>query len=161
MLKVFISYAHDDFAAFRELRKQLRAIARTHQIEFLADERNKAGYHWRDEIANFIGEAKAHILMFSPAFIGADYIFDHELPAIDAKCQQGDLVVPVVIDRCAWKAFVEPLQPAPLDRSRRLVPISDWRPRNHGYDAAREQIEAAIKEQFNPPRRTGFAWAKP
>jgi hypothetical protein len=79
MLKGFISYAHDDYAAFDAMRSHLRAVERAFKIDFWADKRISAGNYWSDKIADAIEAAQIHILMFSPAFIESDYIFDHEL----------------------------------------------------------------------------------
>ncbi|HMA73504.1 MAG TPA: toll/interleukin-1 receptor domain-containing protein [Xanthobacteraceae bacterium] len=161
MLKGFISYAHDDYDAFNEMRTHLRAVERAFKIDFWADKRIKAGNYWSVKIADAIEAAKIHILMFSPAFIRSDYIFDHELPAINNKCAKGDLVLPVVIDRCTWQRFVGPLQATPVDVSRRLLPIFEWKPRRYGFNAAREQIEASIEAQFGVPADPLFSWSKP
>jgi formylglycine-generating enzyme required for sulfatase activity len=149
MLKGFISYAHDDYAAFNEMRTHLRAVERAFEIEFWADKRIKAGNYWSPKIADAIEAAHIHVLMFSPAFISSDYIFDHELAAINDKRAKGDLVLPVVIKRCAWSRFVGELQGVPLDHTGRLLPVFDWQPRRNGYDAVREQIGAAIAKTFN------------
>ena len=137
MLRGFISSAHDDYAAFAEMRTHLRAIERAFGIDFWADKRIVAGNYWSDEISAAIEAATVHVLLFSPAFIRSDYIFDHELPAINAKCARGDLVFPVIIDRCSWAAFVGLLQAAPIDTGGRLRAVLDWRPCRHGYNAAR------------------------
>jgi TIR domain len=64
----------------------LRATERAFKIEFWADKRIKAGNYWSTKIADAIEAAEIHILMLSPAYIRSDYIFDHELPAINDKC---------------------------------------------------------------------------
>jgi TIR domain len=161
MRKGFISYAHDDYAAFNELKTQLRAIERAFKIEFWADKRISAGNYWSDKIADAIEAAQIHILMFSPAFIGSDYIFEHELPAIGRKLTKGDLVLPVVISRCAWAAFIGVLQAVPADPRGRLLPVFDWRPRRNGYDAAREQIWSSLATQFGAPPKPPFLGGKP
>jgi hypothetical protein len=161
MRKGFISYAHPDHAAFSELRNHLRAIERAFKIEFWADKRITPGDYWSKKIADAIEAAQVHLVLFSPAFLGSDYIFDHELPAIDAKCGKGDLVLPVVIDRCAWSwAIGGVLQAAPADRAGRLLPVREWRPHQHGYDAAREQIWASMEGRFGAPDRPKFSWGK-
>jgi hypothetical protein len=156
----FISYAHDDHAAFDEIRTHLRAIERAFNFQFWADRRIKPGNYWSTVIADAIEAAQVHILLFSPAFIGSDYIFDHELPAINAKCAKGDLVLPVVIDRCAWSWLVGVLQATPTDHTGKLLPIYEWQPRKHGFDAARKQIWDSIAAQFGAPK-TPFPWSKP
>jgi hypothetical protein len=161
MLKGFISYAHADYDAFREMRTQLRSVERAFKIEFWADKRIKCGNYWSATIADAIEAAKIHILLFSPAFIESDYIFQHELPAINDKCAKGDMVLPVVIDRCAWSFFVGVLQAVPVDHTGRLLPVFDWQPRRHGYDAAREQIWSSIAAQYGAPTKPPFPWGKP
>src|SRR5262245_46336128 len=101
MMQGFISYAHDDYVAFDKMKTHLRAIERAFNIHFWADKRITPGNYWSTLIANAIETASVHVLLISPAFIGSDYIFDYELPAINAKCTRGDLVLPVVINRCA------------------------------------------------------------
>jgi hypothetical protein len=160
-MKGFISYCHDDHAAFREMRTHLRAIERTLGVNFWADNRLNTGNYWSGEIAAAIIAARVHILIFSPAFIGSDYIFDHELPAINAKCADGDLVLPVIVNRCAWASFVGVLQAAPKDATGRLTPIIEWRPQKNGFDAAREQIGTAISDHFNLSATVPFAWGRP
>ena len=161
MLKGYISYARDDHAAFHEMRTHLRAIERAFKIDFWADERIKPGHYWSTKIADAIEAAEVHILMFSPAFIRSDYIFDHELPAINDKCAKGDMVLPVVIDRCAWSWIVGVLQATPVDDTGRLLPVSEWQPRRHGFDAAREQIWSSFAARFGAPPKTTFSWGKP
>jgi TIR domain len=126
MIRGFISYAHDDCVAFNEMMTHLRATERAFKIKFWADKRIKAGNYWSTKIADAIEAAKIHILMLSPAYIRSDYIFDHELPAINDKCAKGDLVLPVIIDRCSWQFCVGPLQAAPVDTFRRLRPVLEW-----------------------------------
>lgn len=153
----FISYAHDDYQACKLLQTHLRAIERSLRIEFWADTRIKAGNFWNSRIADAINRATTHILLFSPAFIRSDYIFDNELPAIDAKCANGDLVLPVVLDRCSWSTFVGVLQATPVYEGR-VLPINDWSRRKHGFDKAREQIAESIKSHFGLRAKSPFKW---
>jgi hypothetical protein len=143
------------------MRTHLRAIERAFKIVFWADKRIEPGNYWSTKIADAIEAAQVHILLFSPAFIGSDYIFDHELPAINDKCAKGDIVLPVVIDRCAWSWIVGVLQAVPIDRTGRLLPVLEWQPRRHGYDAAREQIWSSIANRFGTPAKATFSWGKP
>ena len=161
MVKGFISYAHDDHAAFHEMRTQLRAIERAFAIDFWADKRIEPGNYWSATIAAAIEAAKVHVLLLSPAFIGSDYIFDHELPAINTKCAKGDMVLPVVIGRCACSWIVGVLQAAPVDRTGQLLPVLEWKPHRNGYDAAREQIWSCMAAQFGTAPKPPFSWGKP
>jgi hypothetical protein len=123
----------------------------------------QADQRWKllvGKIADAIEAAQIHILMFSPAFIRSDYIFDHELPAINGKCTKGDLVLPVIIKRCAWSFFIEVLQAAPIDGTGRLLPVFEWKPHRNGYDAARQQIWSSLAARFGNPK-PAFTWGKP
>jgi hypothetical protein len=157
-MKGFISYAHNDYVAFEEMMTHLRAVELAFTIDFWADKRIKPGNHWSTKIADAIEAAQVHILLCSPAFIGADYIYFHELPAINNKYAKGDLVLPVIIDRCAWSWIVGVLQAAPVDRRGRLLPVYEWRPRGHGFNAAREQIERSIAAQYSVNPKAPFSW---
>jgi hypothetical protein len=159
MIKGFISYAHNDYAAFKEMMVHLRAVERAFDIKFWADKRINPGDYWSTKIADAIEEAQVHVLLCSPAFIYADYIFDHELPAINAKCAKGDLVLPVVIERCAWSWFVGVLQASPTDGNGKLLPIYEWAPPSHGFNAVREQISSSIAAKFGGTPRSPFPWS--
>jgi hypothetical protein len=155
----FISYAHDDYAACVEMKKHLKGIERCYNIEFWSDTRIEAGDYWSPSIAEAIKLSRIHILLISPSFIASDYIFNHELPAINAKCEQNDLVLPVVIERCAWAAFVSVLQAIPTV-SGRLKAVLEWKPRSNGFDAAREQITSSIASHFELMAVAPFSWGK-
>jgi hypothetical protein len=84
-------------------------------------------------------------LLVSPAFIGSDYIYDKEIPAIqERKRSAGALVLPVVLERCSWQLVCGELQAVPTDRAR-LKPIADWRPQANGFHHASHQIANTIQ----------------
>lgn len=143
-MKGFISYAHDDYAAYEALRLHLKPIERAYGIDFWADKRISPGDHWNAKIKEAIDAACVHVLLVTPHFFASDYIFDHELPAINAKYAAGDLVLPIIVKRCCWAQWLGPLQAVPTSQQGRLLPVSEWRPKENGYDRAREQITPAI-----------------
>lgn len=144
----FISYAHDDYDAFHEFRRHLRATERRFGIAFWADPSINAGYRWDAEIATRIAMADLFILLVSAEFIYSDYIYTKEMPAIEARCATvKGLILPVVLRKCAWSLAAGVFQVGPTDRGR-LRPIMDWHRRNDGYDRAREQIDSAITYHF-------------
>jgi len=143
----FISYAHDDHRLFDELRTHLRATEREFDLKFWADRRIAAGYVWSDEIAKAIDVANVVLLLVSPKFIESDFIYDHEIPRIQARRRAGALVVPVILQRCSWQMLAGALQAVPSEKGR-VKPIEEWRPLRHGLDCAREQVSTAIKDYF-------------
>ena len=102
LTQAFISYAHDDHRAFEEFRACLKPVARAFSVDVWADKRLRPGHYWNHKIAEAIEASDIHILLMSVAFFGSDYIFDHELPAIAARCRIGALTIPVLIERCFW-----------------------------------------------------------
>ncbi len=160
MIKGFISYAHSDHAAYEDLRLHLKPIEKAYDIEFWADRRIRPGDYWSSKIQQAIADASIHVLLVTPHFFASDYIFDHELPAINAKYAAGDLVLPIIVKRCCWAQWLGPLQAAPMNRQGRLQPVSEWRPKENGYDTAREQITPAI-EALAGIRPKALDWKRP
>jgi hypothetical protein len=98
------------------------------------------------------------LLLVSPEFIGCDYIFNIEIPAIRKRLRAcHGLTVPIVIRDCAWE-MVAARQAAPVCDGR-LKPIEDWTPHNKGFDAARAQIDGAIADHFGI-RPGGQIWPR-
>lgn len=143
----FISYSHEDKRLFDEFRKHLKAIERECKIEFWADDRIATGYDWTASIADAIARADVCILLTSAEFIASDYIYNKEIPAIQARRKAGALIVPVILRRCAWQMIVGVLQAVPTIDGR-VKPIENWKRRNDAFDHAREQISVAIKNRF-------------
>lgn len=152
----FISYAHDNHSEFETIYGLLKQLKRNYGFDFWGDVRLKAGDHWNDEIARRIEDAKVFALIVSGKFFESDYIFDKELPAIrDQRINRNALVLPIVLEPCGFEAFVGGLQPVPCGEkanTRRVVPITKWKPTKAGYNAMREQIEDSLCCWFQPKR---------
>ncbi len=159
-MQAFISYAHDDHRAFADFRACLTPVARAFNFDIWADKRLRPGHYWNQKIADAINASDVHILLMSISFFNSEYIFDHELPAIAARCRAGGLTIPILIERCYWSAFVGVLQAAPMNAKGKLVPVSEWRPPRTGYSMACEQIAIAIRDHFNLAPATPFDWGK-
>jgi hypothetical protein len=129
--------SHDDVSACARLLTQLKPVERKYGLSLWHDERLKAGHHWNLEIEAAIGRADVFILLVSPEFVGSDYIFDTELPAIKRRLRvcKGEAISVVVRD-CDWEFACGPTQAVP-SIERRLLPIEDWKPHNKGYNACR------------------------
>jgi hypothetical protein len=160
-MKGFISYAHKDFRQYEELRTHLKAVERIYGIDFWADTRIKPGNYWNDKISAAIADASVHLLLFTPAFIESDYIFDHELPAIKKQHRErGDLVLPLILKPCVWEPFVAVLQAFPSDRSRRLLPVSKWRPKDDGFHEANRQVADCLKDRLGTGPANPLEWGR-
>jgi hypothetical protein len=70
---------------------------------------------------------------------------DVELPRILARAAQCDgLVIPVILRRCMWKFKLGGYQAVPAAGGH-FRPICNWRLRDDGFNAAHEQVFAAIE----------------
>ena len=148
-MKGFISYAHADQAMFQACHTHLKGIERVLDVRFWADTGIGGGAHWNDEIAKAIAEADIFVLLLSPDWLASEYIEKYEEPAIRARYNpKTGLICPVILRRCDWTDIVPDLQGIPT-HGRKVVPIDDWRPKEHGYDAARAEIKAEIRARFN------------
>jgi hypothetical protein len=87
-------------------------------------------------------------------FFQSSYIFDRELPAIKRRYQRdkhGVAIFPIILEPCLWRAFVGHLQVIPTgtgEKQGRAVPVIEWNPERHGYDAIRDQLEEALCTWF-------------
>lgn len=136
----------------------LAALQHSFGVDFWRDKRIVPGNYWSAKIEDAIEQASVHLLLFTPSFIASDYIVKHELPAIHAKYRRGDLVLPVILQRCMWQPFVGVLQAAPMTAQGRLQPVVEWKPRANGFDAAREQLAKALEEHLRTPPAKLLDW---
>jgi hypothetical protein len=144
-MKGFISYSHADHSEFEIFLVHLRAIERAFSVRFWSDRRIDAGYHWPAAIQREIDAADVFVILVSAPFFASDYIWDNELPAIrERKKKRGEaLILPVVLGPCSWQLACGVLQAVPTIQGR-LKPIRRWRPREDGFDRAREQIARTL-----------------
>ena len=163
LTQAFISYAHDATTArSRNLHACLKPVARAFKLDVWADKRLLPGQYWNDKIAEAIEASDIHILLDEHRiFQFGLYLFDQELPAIVARCRNGSLTVPVLIERCFWHAFVNQLQATPMNEKGRLVAVKEWKPPRTGYSIACDQIAKAIEDHFHLAPATPFDWGKP
>src|SRR5215203_4111135 len=84
-MQCFISYAHHDYSEFGRMEKHLSHIAHAFGITLWSDKRIAAGYYWSAKIEAEIFRSDIVVLLVTNDFLGSDYIFDHELPAIIQK----------------------------------------------------------------------------
>jgi hypothetical protein len=152
-MRGFVSYSHEDHELLVGFRPHLAAIRRSFNLELWTDHAIRAGTLWDPEISAAIALAHIFVLMITPSLIESDYALDKELPAIRQRRRDaGALVVPVVLKRCLWQYIASSLQAAPMADGR-VRPVTDWRPREHGYDRAREEMMAAIEKHFGLARK--------
>jgi hypothetical protein len=152
-MKGFVSYSHEDHRLYSAFRPHLAAIRRAFDLDLWTDHKIDAGTVWEARIAAAIEAAQVFALLITPDFTGSDYVYDKEIPAIqEQRRTAGALVLPVVLKRCTWQMIAAALQATPIENGR-VRPVTDWYPRNSGYDCAREQMMTAVESHFGITRK--------
>ena len=104
-ITVFVSYARanrDLATRFLKKFKEQAAPSKQYQYAFWRDNDILVGEKWHEEIQVALAQCDVGLVLISPAFLGSQYIQDHELPKFLKS--GGKSVIPVL------------LQPIDLDR---------------------------------------------
>ena len=104
-IKVFVSYARanrDLATRFLKKFKEQAAPSKRYQYVFWRDTDILVGEKWHKAIQKVLVQSDLGLVLISPAFLGSQYIQDHELPKLLKS--GGKSVIPVL------------LQPIDLDR---------------------------------------------
>jgi hypothetical protein len=97
-ITVFISYARanrDLAARFLRKFKEQAAPSKQYHYTFWRDNDILVGENWHEEIQQALGECDVGLVLLSPAFLGSQYIQDHELPKFMKG--GGKPVIPVML----------------------------------------------------------------
>lgn len=107
---IFICYAHKDNEDkdpakcwLDRLREQLEPLIQQGQISICSDQEIDLGDNWHNHIQNNLTNARAALLLVSPAFLASKYIRNNELPVLlrNAK-QQGVKIIPIILRPCLF-----------------------------------------------------------
>jgi tetratricopeptide (TPR) repeat protein len=110
-LPVFVCYAHTDNESpdpskrwLDRLLEQLAPLAIQDQVCAWSDKDIETGQDWHDRIQQTLKNAKAAVLLVSPAFLASTYIRNSELSVLlkNAK-DRGLVILPVIIRHCLFK----------------------------------------------------------
>jgi hypothetical protein len=155
----FISYSHRDHAAFDRLLPHLEAVAKAFGFPLWYGRRTRAGAHWSDTVAAEIEKSNVFILLTTNNFFAADYVFQHELPAIiERHRHHRALITPIIYRESCWRLYFGPyIEVAPKDRRHNLVPVENWRHPEEAIAVAANAIAAAIEDWFGVPPVSPFA----
>ena len=140
-ITVFVSYARanrDLATRFLKKFKEQAAPSRQYQYVFWRDNDILVGEKWHEEIQVALAQCDVGLVLISPAFLGSQYIQDHELPKFLKS--GGKPVIPVL------------LQPIDLDRHdlkglRRTQIFRLDRPR-FAFPKAYGECSGAQRDQF-------------
>jgi formylglycine-generating enzyme required for sulfatase activity len=130
MVKVFISYSHEDKQFCDNIKKYLNQLAQCgHSIDVWADHEIKAGEDWDEAIEEKLRQADIILFLVSVNFITSRYIKDNELTVGYERREGGSAeIIPVLLSDCMWeKTGLAKFQALPIDPSnKRAKPIKTW-----------------------------------
>lgn len=107
---VFICYAHSDNESpdpgkhwLNRLLEQLQPLVLQDKIKAWSDTQLETGHLWDQSIKTQLQNAKAAVLLVSPAFLASKYIRNNELPVLlmNAK-ERGVTVLPIILRQCLF-----------------------------------------------------------
>jgi len=126
-ITVFVSYsrANRDLATrfLRKFKEQASPSKRYHYV-FWRDQDILVGEKWHEAIQKALAQCDVGLFMISPAFLGSQYIQDHELPKLlksTGKSVIPVLLQPIDVDRHDLKGL-QRTQIFRLDRPRFASP---------------------------------------
>ena len=130
MVKVFISYSHEDKQFCDNIKKYLGQLAQCgHSVDVWADHQIKAGEEWDETIEEKLRQADIILFLVSVNFITSRYIKDNELAVGYERREGGSAeIIPVLLSDCMWeKTGLAKFQALPIDPSnKRAKPITTW-----------------------------------
>ena len=104
MIKLFLSYSHQDDELRKELEKHLAALRREGAIDVWHDHRIGPGDEFAQEISNQLESADIVLLLVSSDFLHSDYCYDIEMKLVVERHAEGSArVIPAILRPCDWQ----------------------------------------------------------
>lgn len=104
MIRLFLSYSHQDEDLRKELEKHLAALRRDGVIDIWQDRRIGPGDEFDREISNQLEAANIVLLLVSSDFLHSDYCYDIEMKrALERHAEGSARVIPVILRPCDWQ----------------------------------------------------------
>ncbi len=157
-LQIFICYSHKDAKWFDEKNERclipwLEDILHTRKIKLWYDRGGlKAGDQYRRELDAEIDRSQIALLLVSWNFLASDFILKTELPRIQARENQRQMIViPVLLSPCDWKQYpqIEKYQILPGQRT----PLVNYTQNDVEWEDAKDQILRAILARADQIRK--------
>jgi hypothetical protein len=149
--KIFISYSKHDNHHKEILIKQLSGLRDS--VITWNDRDIQAGEEWDVRIKEELHKADVVLYLVSANSMATNYIQQHELPLIEARCQRGEcLLVPVIVDFCLWQKLDFAKYNALPEKGIPVTDSSHWINENQAWLQVIEGIERIIRfELVTPP----------
>lgn len=115
--KIFVSYSHEDAGWLKKVELHFAVLERRGLVELWSDTRMTAGAEFEREIEAALSSAKVAVLLVSPSFLASRFIWEQEIPRIDAHTKDGMDAIPLIVRPSAWQieSFLRKLVARPTD----------------------------------------------
>lgn len=143
MVKVFISYAHEDEAYKDQLEIRLKPFQYNGIIDSWTDREILPGDIWDDEIKRKIEESEILLFLISPDFIASDYINKIEIKnALERFKKREVIIIPIIIRPTDISSMeISSFQAIPKDGR----PISTWDNQDEAWLDVSNQLRKVIE----------------
>jgi hypothetical protein len=101
--KIFVSYSHKDRDWLHRFLQHTAVLERSGLVDIWSDQRIETGAAWEQEIETALTTAKVAVLLVSPAFLAAEYVWKDEIPRIVKHAAKGMDIWPLIVRPCAWR----------------------------------------------------------
>ncbi len=102
VIKIFISYAHEDERLKSQLIKHLSPLVRQEAIRCWDDQQLHAGEQ-REEIFRYFDEAHIILCLISPDFVSSDYCYDVEMKRAWQRHELDEaIIIPILLKPVDW-----------------------------------------------------------
>ncbi len=147
MIRLFLSYSHQDEDLRKELEKHLAALRRDGVIDIWQDRRIGPGDEFDREISNQLKSADIVLLLVSSDFLHSDYCYDIEMKrALERHAEGSARVIPVILRPCDWqKTPLGKLNATPTDGK----PVIEHASLDRGFLEVARAVRTAT-EQLQP-----------
>jgi len=148
MLKVFISYAHEDEFYKKELEKRLIPFLRDSAlIESWSDGEILGGEEWDQAIKQEIENSQVILFLVSPDFIASEYIQDVEINKALDRYRKGEvIIIPIILRPTDYSDLeISRFQALPKDGK----PISTWKDQDEAWYDVSIQLKRIFESLHN------------
>ena len=102
-MKAFISYSKKDILLKNKFIKHIKPICDKHNMSIFDDSYIQIGENWEERIWKEFNNSQIIFLLISVEFMNSDFCFKKEFKkAISRHKKKQALVVPIILEDCAW-----------------------------------------------------------
>lgn len=143
MIRLFLSYSHQDEELRSELEKHLAVLQREGVIDVWQDRRIGPGGEIDHEISDQLEAADIILLLVSSDFLHSNYCYDIEMKRAMERHEEGTAhVIPIILRPCDWgQAPFGKLNAMPTDGK----PVIEHSSLDRGFLMVAQAVRAAVE----------------